>query len=140
MVAEPPFSNSFRFPLSIPGEVAVPGWALSAAWVDDPGEVKTPAARGDTAVVAAGPLQGPLAVRTRRRGDTFKPSGMGGRGGKLQDFWDRRCQGDRDSRRPWWMARPDRMRVGQSVAEDFRVTAPKHGVILLKARRLGGVG
>ena len=30
--------------------------------------------------------------------------------------------------------------VGQSVAEDFRVTAPKHGVILLKARRLGGVG
>ena len=39
---------------------------------------------------------------------------------------------DRDDRIVWV--------VGQSVAEDFRVTAPEKGVILLKARRLGGVG
>jgi tRNA(Ile)-lysidine synthase len=143
IVAEPPFSNSFRFPLSIPGEVAVPGWALSATWVDDLGDVKTPAARGDTAVVAAGPLQGPLAVRTRRRGDTFKPLGMGGRGRKLQDFLvDRKiARVDRDSL-PLVVDGDDRIVwvVGQSVAEDFRVTTAKHGVILLKARRLGGVG
>jgi hypothetical protein len=30
--------------------------------------------------------------------------------------------------------------VGQSVAEDFRVTDPSQGVILLKVRHLGGVG
>jgi hypothetical protein len=30
--------------------------------------------------------------------------------------------------------------VGESVDEDFRVTEPSRGVILLKARRLGGLG
>jgi len=30
--------------------------------------------------------------------------------------------------------------VGQTVAEDFRVTDPSQGVILLKVRHLGGVG
>jgi tRNA(Ile)-lysidine synthase len=143
MVMVPPFSNSFRFPLSIPGEVAVPGWALSATRVDDLDEVATTAGRGDTAVVAAAPLRGPLAVRTRQRGDRFRPLGMGGRGRKLQDFLvDRKiARADRDSL-PLVVDGSDRIVwvVGQSVAEDFRVTAPKHGVILLKARRLGGVG
>ena len=143
LVADAPFSNSFRFPLSIPGEVAVPGWALSAARVDDLSGVQTPAGRADTAVVAAARLHEPLAVRTRRRGDTFKPLGMGGRGRKLQDFLvDRKvARAERDSL-PLVVDGNDRIVwvVGQSVAEDFRVTAPKHGVILLKARRLGGVG
>jgi len=89
------------------------------------------------------PLRGPLAVRTRRRGDTFKPLGMGGRGRKLQDFLvDRKiARADRDSL-PLVVDGDDRIVwvVGQSVAEDFRVTAPEKGVILLKARRLGGVG
>ena len=144
MVTGAPFSNSFRFPLSIPGEVGGarvgalgrPGWTTRA-------RSRPPAARGDTAVVAAAPLQGPLAVRTRRRGDTFKPLGMGGRGRKLQDFLvDRKiARADRDSL-PLVVDGDDRIVwvVGQSVAEDFRVTAPKQGVILLKARRLGGVG
>jgi hypothetical protein len=30
--------------------------------------------------------------------------------------------------------------VGQTVAEDFRVTDPSQGVILLKVRHLGGPG
>ena len=30
--------------------------------------------------------------------------------------------------------------VGEAVAEDFRVTEPSQGVLLLKARRLGGLG
>ena len=141
--ADRPFSNSFRFPLSIPGEVAVPGWALSAARLEEPGDVVPPPARGNTAVVAAAPLHGPLAVRSRRPGDTFRPLGMRGRGRKLQDFLvDRKiARADRDSL-PLVVDRDDRIVwvVGQSVAEDFRVTAPKQGVILLKARRLGGVG
>src|SRR5262245_60898816 len=143
IVADRPFSNSFRFSLSIPGEVAVPGWALSAAWLEGPGQVDTPPARGNTAVVAAAPLRGPLAVRSRRPGDTFRPLGMRGRGRKLQDFLvDRKiARVDRDSL-PLVVDQDDRIVwvVGQSVAEDFRVTAPEQGVILLKARRLGGVG
>ena len=137
------FSNSFRFPLSIPGEVAVPGWALTAAWVGTPDDIGKPVARGNTVVVAAAPIRGPLAVRTRRRGDRFAPLGMGGRGRKLQDFLvDRKIsRAERDSL-PLVVDGDDRIVwvVGQSVAEDFRVTAPKQGVILLKARRLGGVG
>jgi tRNA(Ile)-lysidine synthase len=140
---ERPFSNSFRFPLSIPGEVAVPGWALSAARIEDSEEVTPPPARGNTAVVAAATLRGPLAVRSRRPGDIFRPLGMHGRGRKLQDFLvDRKiARADRDSL-PLVVDQDDRIVwvVGQSVAEDFRVTGPEQGVILLKARRLGGLG
>jgi tRNA(Ile)-lysidine synthase len=143
IVSDRPFSNSFRFPLSIPGEVAVPGWALSAARIEEPEEVTPPPARGNTAVVAAAPLRGPLAVRSRRPGDVFRPLGMHGRGRKLQDFLvDRKiARADRVSL-PLVVDQDDRIVwvVGQSVAEDFRVTGPKQGVILLKARRLGGVG
>ena len=123
----------------------MPGWALSAAWVDEDerGETQARPARGDTVVVAAAPLRGPLAVRTRRRGDRFKPLGMGGKGRKLQDYLvDRKiARVDRD-RLPLVVDRDDRIVwvVGQSVSEDFRITEPKRAVILLKARRLGGVG
>jgi tRNA(Ile)-lysidine synthase len=39
---------------------------------------------------------------------------------------------DRDDRIVWV--------VGESLDEDFRVTDPLQGVLLLKARRLGGLG
>ncbi len=68
---------------------------------------------------------------------------MGGRGRKLQDFLtDRKVpRRERDSL-PLVVDRDDRIVwvAGHSVAEDFRVTAPEEGVILLKARRLGGLG
>jgi tRNA(Ile)-lysidine synthase len=137
-----PFANSFSVPLSIPGEVEAAGWNVSA---DCPtGEPLQPLlARGHAVVVAAELLRHPLAVRSRRPGDRFKPIGMGGRGRKLQDFLvDRKvARADRDAL-PLVVDRDDRIIwvVGQSVAEDFRVTAPERGVILLKARRLGGVG
>jgi tRNA(Ile)-lysidine synthase len=138
-----PFSNSFRFPLSIPGEVAVGRWAVSAQQVENPATVSTLAGRGRTALVAAEPLRCPLAVRTRRRGDRFRPLGMGGRGRKLQDFLvDRKvARAERDDL-PLVVDRDDRIVwvVGQSVAEDFRITAPEQAVILLKARQLGGLG
>jgi tRNA(Ile)-lysidine synthase len=138
-----PFLNSFRFPLSIPGEVSAAGWTVTAEPVDGGGDLLVPPARADTAVVAAASLRYPLAVRTRRRGDRFRPLGMGGRGRKLQDFLvDRKvARAERDSL-PLVVDRDDRIVwvAGQSVAEDFRITAPRQGVILLKARRLGGVG
>ena len=138
-----PFSNFFRFPLSIPGEVVLAGWTVSAECVDISVRADRPRARGDEVVVAARQLRCPLAVRNRRPGDRFKPLGMGGRGRKLQDFLvDRKvARAERDGL-PLVVDRDDRIVwvVGHSVAEDFRVTAPSQGVILLKARRLGGVG
>jgi tRNA(Ile)-lysidine synthase len=138
-----PFSNSFRFPLSIPGEVALTGWAVSAERVEDAAGVQAPPARGGMAVVPADPLHFPLAVRTRRRGDRFRPLGMGGRGRKLQDFLvDRKVSRTERDHLPLVVDCDDRIVwvVGESVAEDFRITEPQRGVILLKARRLGGVG
>jgi len=138
-----PFSNFFRFPLSIPGEVVLAGWTVSAQRLDEAGCDLRPQARGDQVIVAAAALRWPLAVRNRRPGDRFKPLGMGGRGRKLQDFLvDRKVtRFDRD-RLPLVVDGDDRIVwvVGQSVAEDFRVSEPSQSVILLKAKRLGGVG
>ena len=138
-----PFSNSFRFPLSIPGEVEAAGWTISAGMPERPGPLGALASRGDSVAVAAEPLRYPLSVRSRRRGDRFRPLGMHGRGRKLQDFLvDRKvARADRDSL-PLVVDSDDQIIwvVGQSVAEDFRVTASNRGVILLKAKRLGGVG
>jgi tRNA(Ile)-lysidine synthase len=138
-----PFSNSLRFPLSIPGEVALAGWTLSAEEIQDARGMEAPPARAGTALLPGDSVKGPLAVRTRRRGDWFRPLGMGGRGRKLQDFLvDRKVNRTERDRLPLVVDRDDRIVwvVGQSVAEDFRITRPQWGVILLKARRLGGVG
>jgi tRNA(Ile)-lysidine synthase len=138
------FSNSFRVPLSIPGEVALPGWTVSAqplAAVDRPASALR--ARERTVAVAANVLKLPLAVRSRRPGDRFRPLGMGGRGRKLQDFLvDRKVSRTERDTLPLVVDSDDKIVwvVGQSVAEDFRVTGPSQGVILLKARRLGGEG
>ncbi|HZB26562.1 MAG TPA: tRNA lysidine(34) synthetase TilS [Vicinamibacterales bacterium] len=138
------FANSFRFPLSIPGEVALPGWMVSAqASTADRGVPGALTARGPAVLVAGSVVKLPLAVRSRRPGDRFRPIGMGGRGRKLQDFLvDRKvARADRDAL-PLVVDSDDRIVwvVGHSVGEDFRVTSPSQGVILLKARRLGGEG
>jgi tRNA(Ile)-lysidine synthase len=128
----------FQFPLSIPGEVVLArqGWTVSADWAgaEDP---RSP--RGLTALVKG--LNGPLAVRSRRPGDRFSPPGLGGRARKLQDFLvDRKiARSDRDAL-PLVVDRDDRIVwiVGHAVAEGFRAVTPSPGVILLKARHLGG--
>jgi tRNA(Ile)-lysidine synthase len=132
-----PFENSFRVPLSIPGEVSLQGWEVSAS---TEGAVQfSPAA----VAVAASVVKLPLAVRSRLPGDKFRPLGMGGRGRKLQDFLvDRKVPRKERDTLPLVVDSDDRIVwvVGQSVAEDFRVTRASQGVILLKARRLGGEG
>jgi tRNA(Ile)-lysidine synthase len=132
----------YRFPLSIPGEVTLSqsGWAISAEQLDAPPAGGTQA-RGETVAVSAVTL--PLFVRNRRPGDRFRPLGMGGAGKKLQDFLvDRKVRRDLRDALPLVVDGADRIVwiVGQSVGEDFRVTDPSQGVILLKARRLGGEG
>jgi tRNA(Ile)-lysidine synthase len=161
-----PFANSYRVSLSIPGEVILQtqGWAISATGdtqsghstgtlnrdtqpgqsrLSVPGEsLRAPAGSLGVAVQAAG-LSVPLAVRSRKRGDWFRPFGMGGRGKKLQDFLvDRKVPRERRDSLPLVVDSADRIVwvVGESVAEDFRVTDPSRGVIFLKARRLGGQG
>ena len=138
-------ANSFHVPLSIPGEVTLDnhGWAVSACRLDD-GEQRAGfgPARGSEVAVAADPLTLPLAIRSRREGDRFRPLGLRHRK-KLQDFLvDRKIPREIRDSLPLVVDGEDRIVwvVGESVAEDFRVTEPARGVILLKARRLGGLG
>jgi tRNA(Ile)-lysidine synthase len=140
--------NSFAFSLSIPGEVALGPQRLAvraerlsgtdaASW-----RHRQWAARGVEVGVAAGALQLPLAVRSRRPGDRFRPLGAPG-GRKLQDFFvDRKVPRAQRDTVPLVVDGNDRIVwvVGQTVAEDFRVTDPSLGVILLKVRHLGGPG
>jgi tRNA(Ile)-lysidine synthase len=138
-------ANSFRVPLSIPGEVRLDaqGWAISAerSGSAEPVSALGPA-RAPSVAVAAGPLQLPLAIRLRRAGDRFRPLGLA-HGKKLQDFMvDRKIPRITRDSLPLVVDSRDRIVwvVGESVAEDFRVTEPAREVILLKARRLGGLG
>ncbi len=134
-----PFSNSFRVSLSIPGEVTLEreGWVISA------GDSATAERDRFSAAVNVTALAPPLTVRSRQPGDRFNPAGMGGRSKKLQDFFvDRKVPRERRDSLPLVVDSADRIVwiVGESVAEDFRVTEPSQGVIFLKARRLGGQG
>ena len=135
-------TNSFAFSLSIPGEVewTPDGWAIAAEAV-----AVSPdgwAAKGPRVGVAASALALPLAIRSRRPGDRFHPLGAPG-ARKLQDFLvDRKVpRAERDAL-PLVVDGRDRIVwvVGHSVGEDFRVIDPSAGVLLLKVRRLGGVG
>jgi tRNA(Ile)-lysidine synthase len=137
------FANFFQVPLSIPGEVLLEpqGWAVSADISVEP--YSQPSLAALTATVQAAGVALPLAVRSRRRGDSLRPAGMGGRRKKLQDlFVDRKIARELRDSVPLVVDGDDRIVwvVGQAVAEDFRVTAPSQGVLLLKARRLGGLG
>jgi tRNA(Ile)-lysidine synthase len=137
--------NSFRVPLSIPGEVRLDqqGWSVSAEVAASAGDAASPGSgRARVVAVDPSPLTLPLAVRSRRPGDRFRPLGQSGRK-KLQDFLvDRKVPRDSRDSLPLVVDGHDRIVwvVGESVAEDFRVTEPSRGVILLKARRLGGLG
>ena len=137
--------HNFAFALSIPGEVELTAASLTvtAERLDDLTErPRKWAARGREVGVAAAVLQLPLVVRSRQPGDRFRPLGAPGVR-KLQDFLvDRKvAKAERDTvplvvdgrGRIVWV-------VGQTVAEDFRVTDPSRGVILLKVRHLGGAG
>jgi len=131
--------------LSIPGEVelAAARVTLTAERLEAaPVRPTKWAARGMEVGVAAGLLELPLAVRSRRPGDRFRPLGAPG-ARKLQDFLvDRKVARELRDTVPLVVDGRDRIVwvVGQSVAEEFRVTDPSQGVILFKVRHLGGVG
>ena len=137
----PPAAGGFEYRLDVPGEVAVPeaGLSISAAPATTlPASLR---AGGDTVAVTAAGLTPPLTVRSWRPGDAFRPLGLGGRK-KLQDFFvDRKvaraARGTipivTDERGIVWV-------VGHGLAEDARVTDGPAGVLILRSRKLGGLG
>jgi tRNA(Ile)-lysidine synthase len=140
-------SNSFRFPLSIPGEVTLDtqGWIISAGLATgmEPDPPHRVTVGSDAILVRADTLALPLSVRSRVPGDRLRLAGTGGRGRKLQDlFVDRKIPRQIRDSVPLIVDGNDRIVwvVGEAVAADFRVTEPSQGVIFLKARRLGGLG
>jgi len=130
----------FTYLLEVPGRVAVPeaNCAISATVSEWPerraGSDPWRDASGQEAVVAAGGLAAPLAVRNRRPGDRFRPLGLNGRK-KLQDFFvDAKIgRAEREitpvivdsSGRIVWVA-------GHALAEEFRVTDTTKDVVILK--------
>jgi tRNA(Ile)-lysidine synthase len=135
-------SNSFVFSLSIPGEVEWRPQRCAIAAEAVSGSQARLAARGPEVGVSVAALALPLAIRSRRSGDRFRPLGAPGVR-KLQDFLvDRKVPRSERDALPLVVDSRDRIVwvVGHSVAEDFRVIDPSAGVLLLKVRRLGGVG
>jgi tRNA(Ile)-lysidine synthase len=138
----PSSANLFRYPLSIPGEVALPdiGWVVSA-------DVGHPASAQNnrSAMVGRGPIAavradrcGVLGVRNRRPGDRFRPVGLNGRK-KLQDFFvDRRVARDTRDAVPIVVDEHDRIVwvAGYGIDEAFRVTDAAQAVLILKLRRV----
>jgi tRNA(Ile)-lysidine synthase len=134
-------SNSFRFPLSIPGEVALP----AAGWIVSAQIARSAAARnidlgGDVAQIRLDRCSGSLAVRNRRPGDRFRPVGLGGRK-KLQDYFvDRKVARAHRDAVPLVVDDTDRIVwvAGFGIDEAFRVTDRTQEVIILTLKVLGG--
>jgi len=138
-----PSPADFRYPLSVPGEVALPehGLVVSAALAAPDGgaeALRATAGNRATAVVAAQGWAAPLAVRNRRPGDRFRPFGLEGRK-KLQDFLvDRKvARADRD-RVPLVVDENDRILwvAGHEIDEAFRVTEASRAVLILTLRQV----
>ncbi|HKW00684.1 MAG TPA: tRNA lysidine(34) synthetase TilS [Vicinamibacterales bacterium] len=132
-------SAAFEYPLPVPGEVAVPAAGATIVTSRPNGEVPGPlAARGgEVAVVQAASLALPLAVRSRRPGDRFRPLGAPGRR-KVQDlFVDRKVPRSERDRVPIVVDADGRIVwvAGVTIAHECRVTAPSAGVVILELKR-----
>ena len=140
-----PETNFFRYPLSIPGEVALPEAGCLVS-VEAPGEEALAAARAvsgnageaSVAVVRSDLCGQRLAVRNRRPGDRFSPVGVGGHK-KLQDYFvDRKVARGARETVPIVVDETDRIVwvAGYGIDEAFRVTDPAQAVLILKLRQV----
>jgi len=135
-------ANLFRYPLSIPGEVVLPG--IGCVVSADLGRADSfPASR--SAVVGNGPVAAvrgdlcreTLGVRNRRPGDRFRPVGLNGHK-KLQDFFvDRKVTRHTRDAVPIVVDHHDRIVwvAGYGIDEAFRVTDTAQAVLILKLTR-----
>jgi tRNA(Ile)-lysidine synthase len=131
-------TNLFQYPLSIPGEVqlAESGCVLSA----EPAHAASGSrvATRTSAVVRQDLLGRALSVRNRRPGDRFRPAGVAGRK-KLQDYFvDAKVPRDARDTVPIVVDDCDRIVwvAGHAIDDEFRVTDPAQGVLLLRLRQL----
>lgn len=124
-------------PLTVPGSVDLgqTGWQVVATTGQVP-MADLASGRGAVAMVQVEPARLPLAVRTWRPGDRFKPLGSSGRR-KVQDlFVDRKVTRADRHRTPIvvdasgqivWVA-------GLAIAHECRVTSPEAGMVILKLK------
>jgi tRNA(Ile)-lysidine synthase len=137
-----PAALPFETDLPVPGTARVPHSPMVvSAEIADIGAAELGGlhARGDE-VAVQGIESLRLTLRSRRAGDALRPLGAPGRR-KLQDvFVDRKIARAERDRVP--LVVDDRGRiiwvVGQTIADEFRVTSPGARVLLLKVRRVGG--
>jgi tRNA(Ile)-lysidine synthase len=135
----PALPAGFRYPLAVPGEVLLTeaGCAV-AAELPEPGSLGhvSAAGTGSAAIVRMDLCPGPLAVRSRRPGDRFRPPGLRGRK-KLQDFFvDRKVAAAARDRVPLVVDGADRIVwvAGYAIDEAFRVTDSSQTVLLLRLK------
>jgi len=129
---------AFRYQLPVPGEVTLPeaGCVVSAEPVSaglGAEALRASAGNRDSAVVR---MPGPLAVRSRRPGDRFRPLGLNGEK-KLQDFFvDRKVVRRLRDGVPLIVDGSDRIVwvAGHGIDEAFRVTDASQAVVILKLR------
>jgi tRNA(Ile)-lysidine synthase len=121
--------------LRVPGEVTIEplGFAFSARR----SRAKRPPASPMAALVDSAKISGPLTVRTRRRGDRFRPLGMTGTV-KLQDFFvNAKVPRAERARIPLVLSGDEIVWVvGYRVGEGFKVTPTSQRTIRLDASRL----
>jgi tRNA(Ile)-lysidine synthase len=129
-------SNLEQWELPVPGEVSIPelGVRLAARLSRSRKRPTRPTA----ALLDAGTIRAPLLVRTRRRGDRFRPSGMKARV-KLQDFFvNRKVPRAERNRLPLVLSGGEIVWVvGHRVGDDFKVTAGTRRTVRLEASGQG---
>jgi tRNA(Ile)-lysidine synthase len=136
-----PEEAAFSYGLDVPGAVKVPEaacaihaetYTLSSG--ESAGSRWPMQGRGDLVVIEGEQLAGPLVVRSRRSGDSFRPLGFHGRK-KLQDFFvDAKIERAKRDQIPVVVDAGDRIVwvAGLSLAEDFRVTDRTRAVVILR--------
>jgi tRNA(Ile)-lysidine synthase len=132
-------AGSFHRALEVPGAVEMPEAGVTIAASIQVGEsAAAPGLDKRVAMLQASSLALPLAVRTRRPGDRFRPLGAPGRR-KLQDLLvDRKVPREAREIVPLVVDAADRIVwvVGVAIAEECRVTSPGAGVVILEVRDL----
>ncbi len=131
----PPFGQEAEVPLPVPGEATLPDLGLrlrarevEASAVSDPRAAGAP----DRALLDADRLPGPLAVRSRRAGDAFRPLGCAGESKLKAYFIDRKVPRPAREKVPLVVS-GDRIAwvVGFQIDDRFKVTRDTRRILVL---------
>jgi tRNA(Ile)-lysidine synthase len=134
-----PAAESFEYPLAVPGRANIveTGVVIQASLTKGPSEQLARADGRVRAALQADTLRAPLVVRNRRPGDRLRPFGAPG-SRKLQDLLvDRKVPREERDRLPLVVDQTGRILwvVGLTIAEEYRVTAPESGMVILEIEK-----